>query len=56
MIIINKLLNSKYELYLEIALIVNKSMYNDQKIPYHIFKLTEEKLLEKVKYAKSKIS
>ena len=49
MIFIHKLLDSKYELYLEIALIVNKSMYNDQKNPYRIFKLTEEKLLEKIK-------
>ncbi len=51
----HKLLESKYELYLEIALIVNQNMYNDQKIPYHLFKLTEEKLLEKIKTEKSKI-
>ena len=49
MIYIHKLLDSKYELYLEVALIVNKNMYDEQKIPYHIFKLTEEKLLEKIK-------
>lgn len=47
-----KFINSRYELYLEIALIVNNNMYNDNKIPYQVFKLTEEKLLEKIKALK----
>ena len=48
-IMIHKLINSKDEIYLEIALTINQNMYKDKKIPYHIFQLTEEKLLEKIK-------
>lgn len=55
MIYIHKLVNSKYDIYLEIALILNKSIYDEKKIDYHIYKMTEDKLLEMIKTAKSEI-
>lgn len=49
MIKINKLLKNKYELYLELALTINKNMYNDKTITYQTYKQTEDNLLEKIK-------
>ena len=49
MIIIKILINSKYQLYLELALLINKDMYDTNKIPYNIFKATEDELLKKIK-------
>ena len=51
-IIINKLINSKEEIYLEVALIINKSLYDDKKIAYYTYKVTEEKILQRIKIAK----
>lgn len=47
------LINSSKEIYLEIALSINKEMYASNYIPYHIFKTTEEELLKKIKSAKA---
>ncbi len=49
LIIINRLFNSKYEIYLEIALIVNKNMYDSLLIPYNIYKITEDNILKKLR-------
>lgn len=43
-----KIINDKYELYLEVALVVNQNMYNMEQIPYYVFKKTEEQLLKKI--------
>lgn len=56
MIYVHKKIDSKYEIYLEIALIINKSLYNDKKISYHIYKMTEDKLLQSIKTTKLKTS
>ena len=49
MIIIYKTIDSKYEIYLELALIINKNIYNDKKITYHTYKITEDKILQIIK-------
>ena len=46
--IIHNLINSKYEIYLEIALIVNKSLYDEKRIPYYLYKTTENKILKQI--------
>ena len=46
------LMNSHQEIYLEIALFINKEMYEENCIPYDIFKKTEEELLKKIKSIK----
>ena len=40
---------SNNQLYLELALSINKQMYDDNEISYNIFKITEDTLLKKVK-------
>ena len=42
----NKVINSKQEIYVEIALRINKSLYDDKEISYYIYKKTENKLLQ----------
>ena len=41
-------INSYKEIYLEIALSINKEIYESNYIPYHIYKSTEEELLKKL--------
>lgn len=41
-------INSNNQLYIELALIINKQMYDNNEISYNIFKITEETLLHKV--------
>lgn len=41
--------SSRYELYLEIALNINNSLFNDKKIDYLTYKLAQDKLLQKLK-------
>lgn len=45
----NKLINSKYQIYLEIALIINNNLYTSKKINYSMYKTTENTLLKKLK-------
>ena len=47
-------LSNKYELYLELALIINKNMYDDKEISYYLYKNVEDKLLYKIKSIKAK--
>lgn len=42
-------INSNNQLYIELALIINKQMYDNNEISYNIFKITEETLLYKAK-------
>ena len=44
-----KNIDSNNQLYIELALAINKQMYDDNEIPYNIFKITEDTLLKKVK-------
>ena len=48
LIIIHRIINNKYEIYLEMALVINKSMYDDEIISYHLYRLVENKILEKI--------
>ena len=52
-IIINQnVINSKMNLYIEIALAINRDMFESKYIPYKIYQITEDALLKKVKDAK----
>ena len=44
-----KNIDSNNQLYIELALAINKQMYDDNEISYNIFKITEDTLLKKVK-------
>ncbi len=37
------------DLYLELLLFINNELYNDNEISYEFFKLSEEKILNKMK-------
>lgn len=46
----NKLIQNKNkEILLEVALTLNKELFNDNKISYKMFKNTEESLLKRLK-------
>lgn len=44
-----KKINSKKEIYLRLALSINKDMFDSKLIPYNIFKVTEDELIKKIK-------
>ena len=44
---IRKNFNTNKQLYIELALVINKQMYDDNEISYNIFKITEDILLKK---------
>lgn len=46
---IKKNIDSNNQIYIELALAINKQMYDDNEISYNIFKITEDILLKKVK-------
>lgn len=45
----NKTFNTNFQIYLELALAVNKSLYEENKIPFYIFKKAEDEILKKIK-------
>lgn len=45
--IINKLIDTNYQLYLEIALSINKELFESKSIPYSVYKYTEDNLIKK---------
>lgn len=45
---IDKIFNNRKELYLELSLIINKKMYESKTIPYHVYKISEEKILQMI--------
>ena len=46
LIFINKIFNTKNDIYLEIALIINSDLYKENNIDYYIYKTAENKLLK----------
>ncbi len=56
MIIINRVFDSRYEIYLEIALTINKRMYDDGEISYIMYNAVEKEILEKIKQEREKNS
>lgn len=45
----NKTDEKKKEILLEVSLSINKELYNENKISYKMYKLTEEKILKELK-------
>ena len=54
-LVISKRVDSRYEIYLEIALVINKMLYDDEDISYQIYKMTEDRLIHKMKMLKSSV-
>ena len=46
LIFINKIFNTKNDIYLEIALIINSDLYKENNIDYYIYKTAENKSLK----------
>ncbi len=46
------MLNKEHQIYLEIALIINKRLYNNKTIDYYTQKLAENVILKKLKEIK----
>lgn len=44
----NIVFETKYQIYLELALVINKEMYEKKEIPYYVFKFAEDELLKKL--------
>ena len=43
-------IKSREHLYLELALKVNKEMYDTNEIPFNLYKYVEDEILKKIKY------
>ena len=41
------IINEKKDIYIDLALFINKLMLDDNLIPYNLYKITEESILKK---------
>lgn len=47
------LISSNNHLYYELALIINKEMFDSNNIPFNLFKSVEDEILKKIKCVKA---
>ncbi len=43
----NTIIDSNFQIYLELTLLLNKELYDEKIIPFSLFKISEEILLKK---------